>query len=466
MAGAHDGTGVEAWRLPLPGRWTPAQALRALRHDDRPLALVGAGWGGAVLASAPVRVAGPGDDLFRTLADLPDLPGPSPSGRGTPHGVRVGGGWFGYLGYQLNQQVERLPPAPPRGAGLPSGTLAYYDHVLCQGPGGRWWFEALTPAGGARRHEVEARHRHLAALMGGDPPPARPTACRPFGFVPSGAEHRKAVEAAVEYIRAGDIFQANVCLAAVSALDGDPLDLFCRGVEALSPAYGAFVGLAEGAVCSFSPELFLELRGRHARTSPIKGTAPRAGAGDPADRDAEDERRALEASPKDRAENVMIVDLMRNDLGRACTYGTVDVPRLARAEPHPGLWHLVSDVTGELRPDRDGGDLVRAAFPPGSCTGAPKVRAMEVINELEATARGAYTGAVGGASPLAGLTLNVAIRTVEWSAATGALTLGVGGGIVADSTPEAELAECLTKAGPIVAALGATLRPPDPPGLR
>ena len=249
----------------------------------------------------------------------------------------------------------------------------------------------------------------------------------------------------------------------------DHLDTGMRGFPVGTCPVALGFGSAEGAVCSFSPELFLELRSRHARTSPIKGTAPRTGAGDAAGREADDQRRALEASPKDRAENMMIVDLVRNDLGRVCAYGTVHVPQLARAEPHPGLWHLVSDVTGELRPDADAGDLVRAAFPPGSCTGAPKVRAMELINELEATARGAYTGAVGGASPLAGLTLNVAIRTVEWSATTGALTLGVGGGIVADSTPEAELAECLTKAGPIVAALGATLHepdPPDPPGPR
>jgi anthranilate/para-aminobenzoate synthase component I len=209
-------------------------------------------------------------------------------------------------------------------------------------------------------------------------------------------------------------------------------------------------------VCSFSPELFLALRGRRVRTGPIKGTAPRS----PAPADAEAQRRALEASPKDRAENVMIVDLMRNDLGRVCVPGTVRVPRLARAEAHPGLWHLVSEVVGELRPTAGPGDLLRAAFPPGSCTGAPKVRAMQRINELEATPRGAYTGAAGLAGPLAGLTLNVAIRTVEWSSATGGLTLGVGGGIVADSDADAELAECLTKATPIVTAVGGRLAPP------
>ena len=449
-----------ARRRPLPGRWAAAQVLRALRHDDRPFALVGAGWGGAVLGSEPVRVAGPGDDLFATLSTAPGpAPGPAPtvptltvSGHvGSEPGVRVGGAWVGYLGYQLNRRVERLPPAPGPAPALPDGALAAYDHVLCQGPDGRWWFESLATPG--RERAVDDRYRLLAERLSGAPPGPAPAACKPFRLAPDGDAHRAAVRAAVEYIRAGDIFQANVCLRAESHLDGDPLDLFCRGVEALAPAYAAYVRAPEGAVASFSPELFLELRGRRARTAPIKGTARRAGDGDAG-------RRALEASAKDRAENVMIVDLMRNDLGRVCAYGSVAVPRLAVAEPHPGLWHLVSEVVGDLRDGAGAGDLVRAAFPPGSCTGAPKVRAMAIINELEATARGAYTGAVGLAGPVSGLTLNVAIRTVEWAASTGALILGVGGGIVADSDPDAELAECVTKAGPIAAALGTHLVAP------
>jgi para-aminobenzoate synthetase/4-amino-4-deoxychorismate lyase len=444
-----------ARRRPLPGRWTAAQALRALRHDDRPFALVGGGWGGAVLGSAPVRTAGTDDDLFAVLSTAPS-PTPGPPGVQGGHpggepGVRVGGAWVGYLGYQLNQRVERLPAAPGPAPALPDGSLAAYDHVLCQDPAGRWWFESLaTPE---RQRAVEDRYRLLAERLSGPPPAAVPARCTPFRLAPGGDAHRAAVRAAVEYIRAGDIFQANVCLRAEAQLDGDPLDLFCRGVEALAPAYAAYVRGPEGAVASFSPELFLELRGRRARTAPIKGTARLQGDGDAG-------RRALEASAKDRAENVMIVDLMRNDLGRVCAYGSVAVRRLAVAEAHPGLWHLVSEVVGDLRTGAGPGDLVRAAFPPGSCTGAPKVRAMAIINELEAAARGVYTGAVGLAGPVAGLTLNVAIRTVEWAAATGALTLGVGGGIVADSDPDAELAECVTKASPIAAALGTHLVPP------
>ncbi|MEA2256025.1 MAG: para-aminobenzoate synthetase / 4-amino-4-deoxychorismate lyase, partial [Solirubrobacteraceae bacterium] len=170
---------------------------------------------------------------------------------------------------------------------------------------------------------------------------------------------------------------------------------------------------------------------------------------------AEAERRALEGSEKDRAENVMIVDLVRNDLGRVCRPGSVRVPALAQARAHAGVWHLVSEVTGTLRDDVRDGDLVRAAFPPGSVTGAPKVAAMSVIAELESTDREVYTGAIGLASPVAGLELSVVIRTFEVRGRD--IWLGVGGGVVADSDPIAEASECATKAAPLLAAIGGQL---------
>ncbi len=180
-------------------------------------------------------------------------------------------------------------------------------------------------------------------------------------------------------------------------------------------------------------------------TGPIKGTAPRDG--DPA---------ALQGSEKDRAEHVMIVDLMRNDLGRVAEYGSVVAPEVPEAQPHPGVWHLVSDVRAHLAPGNGDAALLRATFPPGSVTGAPKVQALHVITELEATGREVYTGAIGFASPHAGLELNVAIRTFE--SRSGRLWLGAGGGIVADSNPQAELEECLVKARPLLAAINATHR--------
>jgi para-aminobenzoate synthetase / 4-amino-4-deoxychorismate lyase len=211
-------------------------------------------------------------------------------------------------------------------------------------------------------------------------------------------------------------------------------------------------------VMSFSPELFLRVRGRRVTTAPIKGTAPRTAAG----------KASLRSSAKDAAENVMIVDLMRNDLSRVSQPGTVAVDELLGVQPHPGVWHLVSTVHGELTPGVDTADLLSATFPPGSVTGAPKLAAQQGIATLETEARGAYTGSLGLVSPTAGTDLNVIIRTFE---ATGdGVELGVGGGITVDSVPIREWYECLHKAAPLVTAAGAQLTaelvdepgPPDP----
>ena len=257
--------------------------------------------------------------------------------------------------------------------------------------------------------------------------------------------HPAAVAACRERIAAGEVFQANICLRLEGRWSGDPLDLFTRTTRALGARHAALVAGPWGALCSASPELFLRRCGGEVRTEPIKGTAPRTPGG--AER--------LASSAKDRAENVMIVDLMRNDLGRVCEYGSVEVAALTELREAPGVWHLVSTVTGRLRPGLGDSDLLRATFPPGSVTGAPKIRAMRVIAELEASGREAYTGAIGFASPLAGLELSVVIRTLELSGDR--IWLGAGGGVVADSDPDAELEECLVKARPVVAAAGGEL---------
>src|SRR5260221_249449 len=242
-------------------------------------------------------------------------------------------------------------------------------------------------------------------------------------------------------------------------LAGDLMDMPpARGVARLHPPYAAFVRLPGGDLASLSPELFLRRSGRTAASRPIKGTRRRSSL----ESRARAQRRELEHSAKDGAENVMIVDLVRNDLSRACVPGSVQVPRLLQAEAHPGVWHLVSDVSGTLGPDSGDGDLVRAAFPPGSVTGAPKMRAMEIIHELEATPREVYTGAVGYRSPVAGLELKVAIRPLEfWG---DRVWLGAGGGIVADSRDDDEYSECLLKAAPLIRAVGARLA--GEPGAR
>ncbi len=321
-------------------------------------------------------------------------------------GACFGGGWIGYLGFGAAGGMLPVPPAPGEPRRLPA----------C-------WFT--------------------------------------FGLIPSPEEHAAAVRQTVSYIRRGDLFQANICLRLEADFGGDPLDAFCAAATRLDPPYAAFLRLPGGAVASLSPELFLRRTGTSVLSRPIKGTARRARDEAAAGR----QREALEQSAKDQAENVMIVDLMRNDLSRVCAPGTVTVPALLRAQAHPGVWHLVSDVRGTLAPGTGDAELIRATFPPGSVTGAPKVRALEVISELEATPREVYTGAVGYRSPVAGLELNVAIRTFEFGG--GRVWLGSGGGITAASDPDAEYRECLLKAAPLIRALGATLsEEPAPPPPR
>jgi para-aminobenzoate synthetase/4-amino-4-deoxychorismate lyase len=399
----------------------PLDVLRRFRGRDRLVALIGA-WhhGEALIAFDPVAVLD--GDPFDGI-DLDPV-----------RSAGFGGGWIGAWGHQLGRLVERLPPAPPRPVAQPEARIAFYDHVL-RLTDGTWWLESLRPDA--------ARDERVLAALAGPPPDALTYEIGTFEMTPTPAGHRAAVAAALEHIAAGDIFQVNLCARLEARFGGDPLDVFCAGVERLRPAYAAFVDSPEGALVSLSPELFLRRTGDEVLTSPIKGTAP-------LDTDPDE----LVASAKNRAENVMIVDLMRNDLGRVSVPGSVRVPAINRLERH-AVWHLVSDVVGHVGRGVRDSDLLRATFPPGSVTGAPKVRAMEIINALEGTGREAYTGAIGHVSPAAGLELNVVIRTFEFAA--GRVWLGVGGGIVADSTPEGEYAECLVKARPLIEAVGGTL---------
>ena len=443
-------------RVPLDGAPEPADVLRALAGESWPFALTGS-WagGGAIVGAAPLRLAAPEEDPFALLDAVPAV---ADAGEAAAEGA-VGGGWFGWLGYALGARVERLAPGPPRPVPLPPFQLAYYDHVLRLDAAGRWWFEALaTPA---REAALAAHLEHLRARLVAAAD-AAPPAPGPFRLTGAGAAgHLAAVRDCRERIAAGEIFQANVCLRLEADWGGtgpdDVAALYAQASARLRPAFGAAFPAPWGGIASLSPELFLRRRGRAVTTAPIKGTISRAG--DATDADAA--RAALVTSAKDRAEHVMIVDLMRNDLGRVCAYGSIAAEPEPIAEPHPGLWHLVSRVRGRLRDDAGDGALLRATFPPGSVTGAPKVQALHVIAELEATAREAYTGAIGFASPLAGLELSVAIRTFE--AAGGRLWLGAGGGIVADSDPARELEECLVKARPLVAAIGGRIEEPAAP---
>ena len=453
-------------RRPLRWELTPAEALRLVRDDAHPVALFGAWAGGGVdiVAAEPAAVRG----AAGPLADVFDPPLPA-----VKDGA-FGGGWIGYLGYSAGG--EALAPAGPRR--LPAWWFGWYDNVLVRDRAtGEWFFEALWTD--ARAAALERRHADLVARAA-EPAPERGYQFEPFRLTPGAGGHQEAVARAVEYIREGDIFQANICLRAEAEFAGDPLDAFCQASAELQPPYAAFIGVSavpataaspaanaaagtvpgvtRAAVASLSPELFLRRAGRTVTSKPIKGTARRGG--DAAEEAAQ--LAELERSAKNRSENVMIVDLVRNDLSRVCVPGTVTVPDLLGPEPHPGVWHLVSTVEGTLGDGVTDGGLIRASFPPGSVTGAPKVRALEIIDELELAPRESYTGAIGYRSPVAGLELNVAIRTFEFAAAR--CWLGAGGGIVADSDPEAEYAECLIKATPLLDAIGARLGPATPTG--
>jgi para-aminobenzoate synthetase/4-amino-4-deoxychorismate lyase len=448
LASPSAGAAVRAVRVALDGVVAAERAASLVREDRRPFALVGR-WAGAaaVVGSEPVRVLDPAvEDPFAVLGEQPVLGGDVPEGF-------VGGGWFGVLGYGLGRRLEVLGPPPPESDGrerLPAAVLAFHDHVLRCDRAGQWWFEALWSD--ARERTLEERLEVLAARVAAGVGGARPVRTGPWRATPSPAGHARAVAACRERIAEGDLFQANLSLRLrAPLLEGDAADMFTRGVTALAPDRGAWLSGPWGAIASLSPELFVARDGDVVRTAPIKGTRPRPS--DPAA--AEAQRAELAASAKDRAENVMIVDLMRNDLGRISEPGSVTVTALAEVRPHAGVWHLVSEVAARRRQDVGDGDLVAALFPPGSVTGAPKLAAMDVISELESAGRQAFCGAIGFASPAAGLELSVAIRTFECVA--GHAWLDVGGGVVADSDPAAEAAEALAKARPLLAAIGAEL---------
>lgn len=257
---------------------------------------------------------------------------------------------------------------------------------------------------------------------------------------PDHAHHVEAIEKCLEAIRAGDIYQACVCTRFTGHLEGSALEFYLDLTGATRPAKSAFLQGEWGAVASFSPETFLRRTGNIVSSSPIKGTI--AADADPS---------VLSASTKDIAENIMIVDLVRNDLGRVAVTGSVRVADLLTVVPAPGVWHLVSRVEAIVAPEVGTSRLLDATWPPASVTGTPKLRARELLAEWESSARGVYCGAVGLAGPDSLLDLNVAIRTVEISP-DGGLGLGVGGGITIDSDPEREWQECLDKAASIISA--------------
>ena len=378
------------------------------------------------------------------------------------------GGLVGFLGYDLGHTLERLPSVAADDQGLPLLRLALHDWVVAwDRRTGHAWIGGRALDGDVRRlarrlDDVHARLTMPASVAGRDAQEAATAAHvaggerLTFRSGLSRAAYMGAVDTVREHIAAGDIYQANLTRRLETAFAGDPWPLYRRlrtGDPSLFSAYldigpSPETGRPRG-VLSASPEPFLSVdAGGHVAADPIKGTRPRG-------RDRAEDRalaRELLASAKDRAENVMIVDVLRNDLGRVCTPGTVRVPRLCRLERTAAVQHLVSTVTGRLEPGRDAFDLLRASFPGGSITGAPKISAMEILEGLEPVRRGPYTGALGWLGPDGAMQTSIIIRT--FVADGRRLTLHVGGGITFRSDPAGEWDETVVKARGPLASIG------------
>ena len=399
------------------------------------------GEGISILAAAPSKVISTDTDPFTTLAE--EL---AARNLASKHSFPVGAA-IGYFGYALKNFIEKLPANAVEDLGLPHCWFGFYDNLLVFDHATRQLFEV----GRDRRERciVDETHgrpgqpslRDAAASSGGNP--SLPRLSSNF----THPSYRAAILRAKEYIAAGDIYQVNLSQRFQCNVDASPSELYLALRESSPAPYGAYLDIGEAQILSTSPESFLNIRGRQVITRPIKGTRPR-GATPESDRRIAAE---LLASPKDNAELVMITDLERNDLGRVCEFGSVHVSELVRLETYATVHHLVSTVEGTLRNGVSHVDCVRACFPGGSITGAPKIRAMEIIDELEPHARGVYTGAIGFLGFNGVSHLNIAIRTVVRQGAR--LTFHAGGGIVADSEPDAEYDETFAKARGILNAI-------------
>ncbi|GAA1481530.1 aminodeoxychorismate synthase component I [Gordonia sinesedis] len=349
--------------------------------------------------------------------------------------------WLGYLGFPVRSDESVLPPTA---GGLIDHLLVLRDgrwHEVVASDGHRapdWVRDCLArldvPRGGDTAGPNNSSDRYDTAGRDADIDGAWSARWAP----PERAPHRRAVESCLAAIRAGEIYQACVCTRFTGRIDGSTTQFYADLTAATTPAKSALLHGDWGTVASFSPETFLSRRGDTVTSAPIKGTLP-------ADADPD----VLSASSKDIAENIMIVDLVRNDLSRVAHTGTVRVTELLDVVAAPGVWHLVSRVAATVPREVGNDRLLAATFPPASVTGTPKLRAMELLAEWEADNRGVYCGAIGLAGPDGLLDLNVAIRTVQ-IAPDGAATLGVGGGITVDSDPGREWQECLDKAASVV----------------
>ena len=424
--------------------------LHALQPERYPFLLESAAHGTAqgrysILFAFPGEVieSGPGKNFFDCLDA--DWRQQGVAQTDTPDPLPFTGGWFLYLGYEAAGLVEphlQLPKDPGQPAAwavrVPAGIIL--DHIECC-----TWL--VTEPDQPERLDI--MQEALSRAESGERSMASGELLRAPLEEEAPAAYCQAVEAAKQYIHDGDVFQANLSRAWTGELraDLDPVDVY-RRLRQSNP--GPFAGLArrgDRAIISSSPERLVSRRGNRVDTRPIAGTRPRGDGRDP----DEALRQELIGHPKERAEHIMLIDLERNDLGRICTAGSVEVSELMVLESYAHVHHIVSNVRGEVRPDISPGEILQAVFPGGTITGCPKVRCMEIIGELEGRPRGAYTGALGYLNRDGSLDSNILIRTMETRGQS--LRLLAGAGIVADSIPERELDETRAKARGMILAL-------------
>ena len=367
-------------------------------------------------------------------------------------------GWYGFIGYEIGRYIERLPCKAPMDLPLGQLRLGFYSSVLVYDNLTRSWTlrTLAAPSGRQTDPAADALRDMLTSSQPAAAGPPRQVSAGEIdelnwrsNFTPD--EYRHAVRRCIDYIAAGDVFQVNLSQRLCVNDPPPPLEIY-NCLRRRNPCWhGAFMSFDSGggpcAILSSSPELFLRLRDGVATTRPIKGTRPRTG-------DASADRCAaadLLASPKDNAELAMIIDLLRNDLGRVCDFGSVKVLSPRELEEHPTVWHLTGTIQGLPRSGVGVAEILRATLPGGSITGAPKIRAMEIIDELEPCARGVYTGLIGCAGVDGSCEWNIAIRTIVCDSRTAYVQ--VGGGVVADSEPDLEYRETLDKARALLEAI-------------
>lgn len=429
---------------PLPYQADPTPRFARIRHapgavlldSGRPAAERGrydlmSAWPLACLKPAPDESA---KGYFARLRTALHALGPGEAPASCP--LPFTGGLIGYLSYDFGRRLERLPEQAQDDLGFPDARLGLYAWALISDHELRttqlMFHPALEPA----------ERERLIQLFSAATTPEAAAAFRllaPFRADQDAAQYQRAVGRILDYIRAGDCYQVNYAQRFRAACQGDAWQAY-RALRAACPTpFSGFLGGPDGDILSHSPERFVQVRDSQVESRPIKGTRPR---GATPEEDSQ-QAGALLASAKDRAENVMIVDLLRNDLGRSCRPGSVRVPELFALESYPNVHHLVSAVTGTLAADKDTLDLLAGSFPGGSITGAPKIRAMQIIDELEPTRRALYCGSLLYLDVRGNLDSSIAIRSLL--VRDGQISCWGGGGIVMDSDWQAEYEESIAK---------------------